>query len=325
MKCIVFGGGGFLGKALCRSLVEAGYEVVSVSRGNYPELKDLGVQCVQRDISNPLNDCEAFSGAEVVFHTAAKVSMWGDYQDFFRVNVTGTLNIIEACRKFGIKRLVYTSSPSVIADETDLKGVDESYPYPAKHIAHYPATKMLAEKKVLEANGADLQTVVLRPHLIWGMGDTNLIPAVLEKARAGKLVCVGSGDNVVDLTFIKDCVTAHLCAAKALSTNPVCRGKAYFISQGDPVKLWDWIDEILVRNGLPKVSKSVPYRLAYYGAGVMELLAKIGLLKEPLFTRFLISEMATDHYFNIEAAKRDLGYLPSCSMAEALDLTYPRA
>jgi nucleoside-diphosphate-sugar epimerase len=223
---------------------------------------------------------------------------------------------------------VYTSSPSVIHDGKSLEGIDESYPYPRHHHAFYPETKAIAEREVLAAcDAASLCTVALRPHLIWGPGDTNLVPTILERARAGRLTRIGDGSNLIDLTYIDDCVSAHILAMEALQAEGVrCLGKAYFISQGEPVNMWKWIDEVLVRNDLPPVSRSIPVGLAHGLAYVMEGLARtlnfVGIEYTPLLTRFLVSEMATHHYFSIAAARRDLGYEPSCSIAEALDRTF---
>ena len=310
MKAIVIGGTGFVGSALCKRLKNEGADVVAVARRDNPALRELGITCVQHDMADSMLDIKEFEGADVLFLTAAKVSMWGPLPEFERINIGGTRNVIEACKKFGIGRLVYTSSPSVIADETDLKNVDESYPYPAHHIANYPATKMIAEKMVRDAAGTELKTVVLRPHLIYGPGDTNLVPTILEKARQGKLKQIGDGHNTVDFTHIDNCVEAHILAAKALESNPAISGNVYFITDGEPVNMWSWINNVLEQNGLPAIKKKVPYKLAYSVAALLEKLAKFGLVKEPVFTRFLISEMATDHYFNISAAKRDLGYAP---------------
>ncbi len=313
-----------MGSALCRALARAGHQVISVARGRYPQLEEAGIGCVRADIGESLEKNYAdFEGAEAVFHAASKVSMWGDYREFKRANIDGTGNIIRMCRACGIENLIYTSSPSVIADGSNLRGVDESYPYPRRHHAYYPATKAEAERLVLSENGAALRTVALRPHLIWGPGDTNLIPTILKKAKSGKLIRIGSGENLVDTTYIEDCVSAHLKALDAIKTNPVCRGKAYFISQGEPVKLWQWIDQILERNGLPAIRRAVPLKAALAAACAMEWWAGI-TGGEPLFTRFLVSEMATDHYFDISAARRDLGYQPLCTVAEALDRTFSR-
>jgi 2-alkyl-3-oxoalkanoate reductase len=324
MKYLVIGGGGFLGKALCLALSQAGHEVISLSRGRYAALEQQGIKCIPADISKELASlAEAFEGVDTVFHTAAKVEMWGRYAEFYRVNVSGTRHVIEACRKFKVPKLVYTSSPSVVADGANLQGVDESYPYPKKYKAYYPQTKAMAEQEVLAANSTELYTLSLRPHLIWGPGDTNFVPTILARARAGKLIRVGAGQNKVDLTFIEDGVQAHLLAAQALDNNPNARGKAFFISQGEPVNLWDWINEVLKRNGLPEVMKRLPVPLAMSMAAGCELFA--GLMpggRLPLLTRFLVSEMSTDHYFDISRARRELRYCPKYTQAEAMLLTF---
>lgn len=327
MKYLVTGGGGFLGKALCLELKRTGHDVVSLSRKIYPELNAQGVNCVQADIAaSPEQWAAAFNNIDTVFHVAAHVSMWGKYDDFYRINVLGTRNVLRAAKNAAVKHFVYTSSPSVVADGTDLSGIDESYPYPHVYEAFYPKTKAIAEREVLASNSAELYSLALRPHLIWGPGDTNLIPTVLERAAAGKLVRVGTGKNMVDLTFIDDCVAAHILAAEALAKNPYSRGEAYFISQAEPVSLWDWINQVCIRNGLPPVKRSLPKKLAHMLAGVLEFASRLRPGQpEPLLTRFLVSEMATDHYFNISKAKRDLGYVPRYGMDEAFEVTFPQS
>ena len=325
-RCIVTGGGGFLGRALCLELIRQGHQVTSISRGLYPELKDYGVQTVQADLSESLEHLlEIFSGVEVVFHVAANVKLWGRYQEFHRGNVVSTENVIRICQQVGVPYLVYTSSPSVIADGSDLEGVDESIPYPKNYHAYYPMTKAIAERMVLKASNQSLKSLSLRPHLIWGPGDTSLVPAILERARQGRLVQVGAGQNLVDTTYIDDCVDAHLCAWSALAENPEAAGRAYFISQGEPVNLWAWIAEILERNNLPPIKKQVSAGLAYAAASILELFARIKpSCPEPMFTRFLVAEMSTSHYFDISAARCLLKYEPGRSFREGMELTFAR-
>lgn len=328
-RYLVTGGGGFVGKALCKELKRQGHYVVSLSRGSYPDLEAAGIHTKQVDISSDLDSWAGlFEGIDGVFHTAAKVDMWGDYQDFYTTNVLGTRNVMAACRRSGVTRLVYTSSPSVIHTGENLRNVDESLEYPKHFHAFYPQTKAQAEE---EALGADhhgvMHTVALRPHLIWGPNDTNLIPTILERARAGRLTRIGSGENMVDLTYIDDCVRAHILAMKALENTPdVVSGKAYFISQGDPVNMWQWINQVLEVHGLSPIKRALSTRVAYPLACAMEYGAKalslVGVKVTPLLTRFLVSEMSTDHYFNITRAKTDLGYFPSCSIAEAMKKTF---
>ncbi|MCB9030598.1 MAG: NAD-dependent epimerase/dehydratase family protein [Deltaproteobacteria bacterium] len=325
-KVIVTGGGGFVGKALCKRLIQLGFEVLSLSRGDYPELRKIGIKTVQADVSSPL-DKDLFDDVEAVFHTASKVDMWGRYQDFYQINVLGTQNIIDACLAAGVDKLIYTSSPSVIADGKDHRGIDESYPYPKKHAAFYPETKAEAERRVLAANSEKFKTIALRPHLIFGPGDTGLGPTVIERAQAGKLIIIGPGKNLVDFTYIDDCVEAHLNAYQALSEKPeVVSGKAYFVSQGEPTKMWEWINKVLSLNGLSPVKKSVPYSIAMLLSSAIEFFSKVMPLKlKPTLTPFLVSQMSCDHYFSIERAKRDLGYKPTISIDEGLEKTYKAA
>ena len=182
MKALVSGGGGFLGGALVRRLVGEGAAVRSLQRGVYPELDALGVEQIIGDIADPNVVERAVAGCEVVFHVAAKVEMWGGCEPFYRTNVIGTDNVLAAMRRHGAARLVFTSSPSVVHGRGDLAGVDESAPYPDRFEAAYPQTKAMAEIAVLAANDPDLATTALRPHLIWGPGDRNLVPQLVAQA-----------------------------------------------------------------------------------------------------------------------------------------------
>lgn len=322
-KVIVTGGGGFVGRAVALKLRQAGHQVVALSRQIYPELEKYGIEsrsCDLQSVSDNFN--QYFAGCDAVFHVAAKVEMWGRYEEFYATNVIGTRNVIAACRAHSVPNLIYTSSPSVIASGKDLCGVDETTPYPEKHRAHYPATKMIAEKEVLAANSPELFTISLRPHLIFGPGDNNLVPTIIKRARQGRLVRIGSGLNKTDITFIDDCAAAHLMAWQALRVNPSCRGKAYFISQGEPVNMWEWINQILELNELPALKRKIPSYLAHVVALLAEGVTNFSPGKEPFLTRFLVEEMVGSHYFDISAAKRDLGYQPKYSVKQAMRLTF---
>lgn len=322
-RCIVTGGSGFVGKALAIRLAKEGWQVTTLSRRPIPELADLGVNVVQCDLTSDLQSIKhIFRGVDAVFHVAAKVDMWGPYGEFFKHNVLATRELMRLAREGEVSCFIYTSSPSVIADGKNLKGVDESYPYPLFYKANYPKTKAMAEREVLASNSPTFFTLALRPHLIFGPNDTNLIPTIIERARAGKLVKIGNGKNLVDFTYIGDCVDAHIKAFYALKDNPNSRGKAYFISQGEPVPMWDWIDDVLQRAGLPKVSKRISKKVAMSIARCCEFATKISKGARPLMTRFLVSEMSTDHYFSLDRAIKELGFRPKYSIREALDLTF---
>ncbi|MBX7143876.1 MAG: NAD-dependent epimerase/dehydratase family protein [Oligoflexia bacterium] len=322
-SALVTGGGGFVGNALCKRLRQDQIETVSVSRGEYPDLAALGVRSVRMDLSSNISALyQVLKGVEVVFHTAAKVDMWGDYQAFYLSNVVATQNLLSVAKAAGVRRFVFTSSPSVIANGADLEGIDESQPYPKHYSAHYPRTKAIAERMVLKANGPEFRTVSLRPHLIFGPGDHHLVPTIIERARAGRLPQVGAGKNKVDLCFIDDCVEAHICAAVALADSSVAAGRAYFVSQGEPVLLWDWIAELVARAGLPPLKRRVAVPVARCLAQLSELISDALPWKvEPLLTKFLVEEMSTSHYFNISAARNLLHFQPRFTVSAALEKT----
>lgn len=322
-RFLVTGASGFVGKQLAFELKKRGAEVITVSRRSVPEFTSRGIKHRSLDIGSDVKRLEElFEDIDGVFHVAAKVDMWGAAREFYHCNVLATHNVIHACKSNGVKRLVFTSSPSVIASGKDLRGVDEGEPYPDSYLALYPMTKAMAEREVLASNSDMLRTLSLRPHLIWGPGDTNLVPTILKRARQGKLVRVGAGKNKVDLCYIDDCVEAHILAMQALAINPNASGQAYFITQGDPVFLWQWIDEVLVRHGVPQIRRTLSKGVAYRLASALEVVAKI-TGREPRFTRFLVSEMATDHYFDISRARSQLGFKPRFTVAEALDQAFP--
>ncbi len=319
MKALVTGGGGFLGGAIVAQLRARGDEVYSFSRGDYPALAAAGVPQVRGDLADAEAIAAAVAGRDVVFHVAAKAGLGGRFADYHRANVVGTENVLAACRRHQVRRLVYTSSPSVVFDGRDLEGVDESAPYPARFDAHYPRTKALAEQAVLAANGPELATVCLRPHLIWGPGDNHLVPRILARGRSGRLRRIGRADKLIDNTYIDNAARAHVLAADRLVPGSPVAGRAYFISNGEPVPTWDLINRILVCGGVPPVTRSVPVWLAVAAGAVAE--AVFRLLRrddDPPMTRFLARELATAHWFDLSAARRDLGYSPQVSLAEGL-------
>ena len=320
---VVTGAAGFIGGALTRALLDRGYCVRAIIHHTPLRLSHPQLECYRIDLRQPSPDLFAVCrDAEAVFHVAAKVEMWGRWEEFVAANVDATNELLHAAQTAAVPKFIFTSSPSVVATEHDLCNVDESVPYPTSYLAYYPWTKALAEQAVLAASGVrGLATIALRPHLIFGPGDRNFVPTILARARARRLFQVGPGTNLVDLTFIEDCVNAHLCALTALDTNPQCRGQAYFISQGEPVNLWQWINDLLRQQHLPPLTKAIPYSTAYAAAYVAEGWSKL-VGRPPLLTRFLVSEMTSSHYFNIEAARRELGFTPQYSMAEAFEKSF---
>jgi nucleoside-diphosphate-sugar epimerase len=319
MRALVTGGGGFIGSHVAMCLHERGDEVTVLGRSAYPAIESRGIRAVRGDVRDGDLLAEAFRGMGVVFHVAAIPGIWGDRRLFETVNVGGTRNVIAACRSAGVPRLVFTSSPSVVFGIEALCGVDESQPYPERYESVYAETKAAAERLVLAANDTELATVSIRPHLVWGPGDPNLIPRVIERARQGRLVQVGDGSNLVDITYIDNCATAHVLAADALHVSAACAGKAYFISQGEPVRLWGWLSELLAAVGAPPVRRTISYSTARRVGGVLEAVHRLLRLRgEPRMTRFLAGQLAKSHYFRIDAARRDFGYVPAVSTGEGV-------
>ena len=319
MKVLVTGGGGFLGFAVARQLRDRGDEVRSLARGSYPVLAEHGIEEVRGDLVDARAVSDAVSGCDAVIHTAAKAGDWGPPADFHSANVDGTAHVLAACREHGIGRLVYTSTPSVIHGGGDVEGIDESAPYPEHFEAAYPETKAIAERMVLEANGPDLATVALRPHLIWGPGDHHLVPRIIARARAGRLRRIGDEPKLIDVVYIDNAAEAHLLALDRLAPDAPCAGKAYFISQGEPIPNWEMIDRILEAGGVGPVEKSISPGLAVLAGGVLELAYSIlPLGDEPPMTRFLARQLSTAHWYDISAARRDLGYEPRISIEEGL-------
>ena len=320
MKAVVTGGGGFLGGAVVRLLRQRGDSVRSFTRSRYPWLDELGVEQVLGDLANLEAVEQAVTGCDVVFHVAAKAGVWGRYDDFFNTNVTGTQNVIAACKKHGVRRLVYTSTPSVVHAGADIEGANESLPYPKHFEAYYPETKAKAEKAVLAANDEELATVALRPHLIFGPGDPHLVPRIIDSARKGKLRRIGSNNPKVDVTYIDNAAQSQLDAADRLDIGTRPAGKAYFISNGEPVELWPFISRILTEAGAPPITKQLSAWKAKLAGRVLEWVYRFVpfLPGEPPMTRFVASQLSTSHWYDISAAKRDLEYEPKVSVEEGL-------
>ena len=317
---LVTGGGGFVGKAVVRQLLQHNIAVRVIGRNRYPDLEEMGVTCYPLDITNADALIHATKGVDVVFHVAALAGIWGPWQDYYSTNVLGTENVINACRLNDVNALVYTSTPSVVFNRESINGADESLPYASDFLCSYAKSKVIAEKAVLQ--NLSTPSCALRPHLIWGPSDPHLLPRLLLAGRKKQLKMVGDGTNVVDISYIDNVAHAHLLAAQNLTEEKTATGQAYFIGQGEPVNLWGWINEFFDLMGVEKVTKKISHGAAYtIGAG-LEFIYKVTRQSgEPRMSRFLAEQLAKSHYFSHEKAERELGYVPIVTTKEGLRRT----
>jgi nucleoside-diphosphate-sugar epimerase len=279
----------------------------------------------QGDLRDPVTARAACHGVDAVIHTAAKAGVWGPWEDYYAINTAATEHLLAGCREARVGVFVFSSSPSVTFDGADQRAIDETVPYPRHWLCAYPQTKALAEQAVLAAHiPGTLHTASLRPHLIWGEDDPHLFPRLVARARQGRLRIVGDGNNRIDTVHVVNAATAHLNALDRLASGdqhapPAAGGRAYFITQDDPVACWEWIATILEIAGVKPPTKRIGFRAAWrLGATLEQLYRLTGRRQEPPMTRFVAAQLAKDHYFDITAAKSLLGYRPAISNAEGL-------
>ncbi|KAK9266064.1 hypothetical protein L1049_017882 [Liquidambar formosana] len=343
--CVVTGGRGFAARHLVEMLIR--HEMFSVRIADLgPSIKlepneenaTLGealrsgrAQYVSTDLRDKTQVLKACQGAEVVFHMAAPDSSINNYQLHHSVNVQGTKNVIDACIELKVKRLIYTSSPSVVFD--GVHGIingNESLPYPAKHNDTYSATKAEGEALVIKSNGLNgLLTCCIRPSSIFGPGDKLLVPSLVTAARAGKSkFIIGDGNNMYDFTYVENVAHAHICAERALASEKMvaekAAGQAYFITNMEPIKFWEFVSLILGGLGYERPRIKIPALVMMPIAHAVELtyrlLAPYGM-KVPQLTPSRVRLLSCSRTFNCSKAKERLGYTPIVSLQEGLERT----
>ena len=324
MKILVTGGKGFLGSAITKKLINDGHEVETLSR-SISRIKDYNIKHHQIDISKKTSTNINFKGIDCIFHVAAKAGIEGSFRDYYTINYLGTKHILDIAKNSGIKYFIYTSSPSVVFTGKPIIGGTENMSLVSNRLSSYSFTKALAEQAVLDSNNnSQLSTISLRPHLIWGRNDPHLLPKVITRHKKGKLKIVGDGKNQVDLTHIDNVVHAHILAFYALTSGKPLGGKSYFISQNEPVILWEWLNYIFESLKLEPLHNKISFPKAYFAGAVLEIFWKIFNLKADLpMSRFVACQLAHDHWFSTKAAKTDFDYEPIISMNEAMEKTIP--
>lgn len=319
---LVTGGGGFLGSHIVNQLLIRGDRVRVLGRRSYPELIARGVDCRQGDLCDMAAVRKAVDGVDAIVHSAALPGIGGEYRHYYDTNYVGTKNLIDAAIGANVRKFVYTSTPSVVHDGTDIKGGDESLRYPQRFVNPYASTKALAEQLVIKMNSDSFATLAIRPHLIFGPGDTQLIPKLLARARTGKLRRVGDGRNLVSVSYVENVAYAHCLAVNCLEPGEKLAGQVFFINEPEPVNCWDFINRILTGAGLPPVKRGVPFRVAYAAGWLCEkIYSTLGKKGDPLMTRFLAEQLATSHWFKTDKAQKELGWRPQVGLEEGIQKT----
>jgi nucleoside-diphosphate-sugar epimerase len=315
VKVLVTGASGFLGQATAAAVRDAGHEVRTFQR------RPSGVPGVQ-DVAGTMTDdaaiARAVDGVEAVVHLAAKVSLAGDPADFARVNVEGTRSLLRAARAAGVGRFVLVSSPSVAHTGSSLVGADAGPAEPSRARGDYARTKAAAELLALDADAPDLAVVAVRPHLVWGPGDTQLVGRIVERARAGRLPLLDSGAALIDTLYVDNAATAMVAALERVTDDGV-HGNAYVVTNGEPRPVADLLAGICTASGVRPPQWHVPAAVARAAGSVVEAVWRVRPGEdEPPMTRFLAEQLSTAHWFDQRRTRQDLRWSPSVSIDEGL-------
>jgi len=316
VKVLVTGASGFLGQATAAAVRDAGHEVRTFQR------RPSGVPGVQ-DVAGTMTDdaaiARAVDGVEAVVHLAAKVSLAGDPADFARVNIEGTRSLLAAARAAGVGRFVFVSSPSVAHTGSSLVGADAGPAEPSRARGDYARTKAAAELLALDADARDFAVVAVRPHLVWGPGDTQLVGRIVERARAGRLPLLDSGAALIDTLYIDNAATAMVAALEHVTDDGV-HGNAYVVTNGEPRPVADLLAGICTASGVRPPQWHVPAAVARAAGSVVEAVWRVRPGEdEPPMTRFLAEQLSTAHWFDQRRTRSDLRWIPSVSIDEGLE------
>jgi 2-alkyl-3-oxoalkanoate reductase len=316
MRVLVTGGTGFVGGRVAARLMRDGCAVRIMGRDFAPvaALLAAGAEPCRADLRDREAVAAACAGVDAVVHSGALSAPWGRRAEFAAINVGGTEAVVAGCRRHGVGRLVLISSPAVVFTGGDHRLTTEAAPYPRRFSSAYAASKAAAERVVRAAH--DLPSVILRPKAVFGPGDRALLPRVVAAARAGRLVQIGDGRNLVDVTYVEN--VAHAAALALRSAAAV--GHTYHITNGEHVPLWELIRTVLRRLALPERLRAVPLPAMLAAAALMEARAAVSG-REPLLTRYSVAVLGRTQTYDIGAARRDLGYAPPVSVADGVEAT----
>ena len=315
MKVLVTGAGSLLLGGIAQQLASRGDEVVCFQRREN-ETTHSNITTFAGDIRDRGAVSEAASGCDAIIHGAARVGVMGSWEDFYSTNVDGTTNVLRAAEEHHITRLVYVSTPSVAHVGRSIEGDVATPATTGRKRTFYAESKAIAEILALQANSAELGVVALRPHLVWGPGDTQLVGRIVDRARQGRLVMVGSGNALVDSTYIDNAISAHIAALDAIAPGARCSGKAYVISNGEPRTVNELMSRICLAAGVEFSPKHVPAVIARSIGSVVERIWPLIRKDEPPITRFVAEQLGTAHWFDQRPVQEDLNWKPQVSLDE---------
>ncbi len=316
MKVLVTGAGSMLLAGVARTLVERGDDVVCLQRR---AVEIPGAQVVQGDVRDAAAVLAAARGCDAIVHGAARVGVVGGWEEFRSVNVAGTEHVLFAAVERSVRRLVYVSTPSVAHSGHSIVGEGAAPAVTGRKGAFYAESKAVAEGLVLAANSPQLAVVAVRPHLVWGPGDTQLVGRIIERARAGRLAVVGSGSALIDSTYVDNAISAHVAALDAVRPGAACAGRAYVVANGEPRTVRELLEGICTAAGVPFEPRHVPLAVALRVGSVVERVWPRLRKDEPPITRFLAEQLGTAHWFDPRPARDDLGWSPTVSLDEGLE------
>lgn len=318
MRILVTGASSLIGLGVVDRLVARGDQVVALQRRPAPGLS-VEVEQQLGDISDRATVASAAEGCGGVVHLAAKVGVVGDRIEYVSTNIDGTRNVLDAARRHGVERVVHVSSPSVAHEGSPIIGGGADATVTEHGAAWYPATKAVAERMALAANGAAMAVTAIRPHLVWGPGDTQLVGRIAERAAAGRLALVGGGMALVDTTYVDNAAAALVAALDALRPGARCAGRAYVVSNGEPRPIRELVEGICAAAGVPFEPRDVPLSVARRVGSTMDRIwPRLGRDDEPPLTRFLADQLGTAHWFDPRPACEDLGWTPEVTIDEGL-------
>jgi len=316
VKVLVTGTGSLLLGGIASELVRRGDDVVCMQRRPSAFIGHQDAREVLADIRDADAVAHAALGCDAIVHGAARVGVVGSQKDFYDTNVTGTRNILQATEQHNIARLVFVSTPSVAHTGDSLIGAPAGEAEIGRSRSYYAESKAIAERSVLSARSNQLAVVAVRPHLVWGPGDTQLVERIVDRATSGRLAVIGTGNALVDSTYIDNAISAHIAALDSLYIGSACDGKAYIVSNGEPRTVNELMRSMCESAGVPFEPRHLSLALGVRLGSLIERLWPLMRSSEPPLTRFIAEQLGTAHWFDQRAVQQDLGWTPHISLDE---------